>query len=229
MAAAVTASRNRLPTLPHPTAPPNRPHSRPPPTHTNRKATAPLAFVDLQALVADLKDHLGNHGFHIHDEKHYVETYSLLQSWEIEMHPEDACGGGVELSLTMFANPRTLLALEDVMTHSMYDGELPPDEYWAPVEIAFNMPPLDHRPDMVALTAAIAPFSSAELPLTVAALDSVSELAETPQQFVSIKGTTEISLLQLLKGELDLCETLDKLRTISNYLTDQADRWINGK
>ncbi|MGH3744919.1 MAG: phosphoribosylaminoimidazolesuccinocarboxamide synthase, partial [Mycobacteriales bacterium] len=27
-----------------------------------------------------------------HDERHFVETYSLRQVWEVELHPEDGCG-----------------------------------------------------------------------------------------------------------------------------------------
>jgi hypothetical protein len=40
-----------------------------------------LAVIDVAGYVADLKDHAVGHGFHIHDERHFLETYSLRQNW----------------------------------------------------------------------------------------------------------------------------------------------------
>ena len=36
-----------------------------------------MAVIDMSGYVADLKDHAAEHGFHIHDERHFLETYSL--------------------------------------------------------------------------------------------------------------------------------------------------------
>ena len=47
--------------------------------------------------VADLKDHAVEHGFHVHDERHFVESYSLRQNWEVDLHPEEGCEGPVDL------------------------------------------------------------------------------------------------------------------------------------
>jgi len=52
-----------------------------------------MAAIDVAGFVADLKDHAVTHGFHVHDERHFVETYSLRQAWEVDLHPEDGCGG----------------------------------------------------------------------------------------------------------------------------------------
>ncbi len=49
------------------------------------KETARLAVIDVPGFVADLKDHAVDHGFHIHEERHFVETYSLRQTWEVEL------------------------------------------------------------------------------------------------------------------------------------------------
>jgi hypothetical protein len=46
-----------------------------------------VAVIDVAGFVADLKDHAVDHGFHVHDERHFVETYSLRQSWEVDLHP----------------------------------------------------------------------------------------------------------------------------------------------
>ena len=43
-----------------------------------------MAVIDVAGYVADLKDHSVDHGFHVHDERHFVETYSLRQVWEVE-------------------------------------------------------------------------------------------------------------------------------------------------
>ncbi|MEZ5137184.1 MAG: hypothetical protein R2699_19610 [Acidimicrobiales bacterium] len=46
-----------------------------------------MAVIDVAGFVADLKDHAVDHQFHVHDERHFVETYSLRQSWEVDLHP----------------------------------------------------------------------------------------------------------------------------------------------
>jgi hypothetical protein len=46
-----------------------------------------VAVIDLAGFVADLKDHAVEHGFHVHDERHFVESYSLRQNWEVDLHP----------------------------------------------------------------------------------------------------------------------------------------------
>ena len=49
-----------------------------------------MAVIDVAGYIADLKDHATNdHGFHVHDERHLVETYSLRQAWEVDLHPEE--------------------------------------------------------------------------------------------------------------------------------------------
>ena len=85
-----------------------------------------MAVIDMSGYVADLKDHAAEHGFHIHDERHFLETYSLRQAWEVDLHPEEACGGPLDLHLTLESDPRTMLALEDVLLAGA-EGELPPD------------------------------------------------------------------------------------------------------
>ena len=45
-----------------------------------------MAVIDVAGFVSDLKAHAVDHGFHVHDERHFVETYSLRQSWEVDVH-----------------------------------------------------------------------------------------------------------------------------------------------
>ena len=64
-----------------------------------------MAVIDVAGFVADLKDHAVDHGFHVHDERHFVETYSLRQAWEVDLHPEEACGGPLDLHLVARGRP----------------------------------------------------------------------------------------------------------------------------
>ena len=74
-----------------------------------------MAAIDVAGYVAEIKDHSVDHGFHVHDERHFVETYSLRQVWEVDLHPEDGCGGPLDLHLALDVDPRVLLSFEDAV------------------------------------------------------------------------------------------------------------------
>ena len=74
-----------------------------------------VAVIDIAGFVSDLKSHAVDHGFHVHDERHFVETYSLRQLWEVDLHPEEACSGPIDLHVSLEIDPRTLLSFEDVV------------------------------------------------------------------------------------------------------------------
>src|SRR5206468_12574637 len=81
----------------------------PPPRSTLFPYTT-LFRSDVAGYVAELKEHAVDHGFHVHDERHFVETYSLRQAWEVDLHPEEGCGGPLDLHLSLEVDPRVLLA-----------------------------------------------------------------------------------------------------------------------
>src|SRR5207245_8655805 len=85
-----------------------------------------MAAIDVAGYVTELKDHAVDHGFHLHAERHFVETYSLRQVWEVDLHPEEGCNGPLDLHLTRAAEPRTLLASEHVVAELAADAH-PPD------------------------------------------------------------------------------------------------------
>ena len=85
-----------------------------------------MAVIDVAGFVADLKDHAVEHGFHVHDERHFVESYSLRQTWEVDVHPEEGCEGPVDLYLSLEVDPRTLLGFEDAVM-ARPEGDDPPD------------------------------------------------------------------------------------------------------
>ena len=55
-----------------------------------------MAVIDVAGFIADLKSHAVDHGFHVHDERHFVETYSLRQLLEVDLHPEEDCSGPID-------------------------------------------------------------------------------------------------------------------------------------
>ena len=69
-----------------------------------------MAVIDVAGFVADVKSQAIDHGFHVHDERHFVETYSLRQLWEVDLHPEEACAGPIDLHLSLDVDPRAMLA-----------------------------------------------------------------------------------------------------------------------
>ncbi len=185
-----------------------------------------MAAIDLAGYVANLKDHSIEHGFHVHDERHYIETYSLRQSWEIDLHLDGSCGGPLDIHLTISADPRTMLALEDVMMSSP-EGELPPDEFWVPLEFSFNLPPLDNPPDMLKLAAELAPFGSTELPIAVSAIDSMPSVTDAAQRHLNLVARTELSLRKVLDGDDGMCEVFEQCHEIASHILEQSTAWLS--
>ena len=93
-----------------------------------------MAVIDVAGFVADLKDHAVDHGFHVHDERHFVETYSLRQAWEVDLHPEEGCGGPLDLHLALEVDPRMLLASR-TPSSTLPDDDEPPDEFHFPLTL----------------------------------------------------------------------------------------------
>ena len=100
-----------------------------------------MAVVDIAGFVADLKDHAVEHCFHVHDERHFVESYSLRQTWEVDLHPEEGCEGPVDLSLSLVVDPRVLLGFEDAVI-GLPDDDEPDDTYYFPLDFTWALPPL---------------------------------------------------------------------------------------
>ena len=44
--------------------------------------------VDIAGFITDMKAHAVDHGFHVHAERHFIESFSLGQAWEVDLHPE---------------------------------------------------------------------------------------------------------------------------------------------
>ncbi len=184
-----------------------------------------LAVIDVPGFVAELKDHAVDHGFHVHDERHFVETYSLRQVWEVDLHPEEACGGPLDLHLALEAEPRVLLAFEDEVIGL---GELddPPDRFFFPLSFTWALPPLPYGPDLLLLATELAGVGGPDLPLDVSAIDSFGAVTDAPERSLTIVARVQVSLARILGGEELLCETLDACLAVSRYLLDRAPAWL---
>ena len=184
-----------------------------------------MAVIDVAGFVADLKDHAVDHGFHVHDERHFVETYSLRQAWEVDLHPEEACGGPLDLHLSLEVDPRALLAFEDAVL-AQGDDEKPPDEFPFPLMFTWSLPPLPSPPRSARARDRARRRRRHELPLEVSAIDSFPSATDAPERSINVVARLEVGLDRVYLGEEQLCDTLDRCLAVSQYLLDRAPSWI---
>ena len=185
-----------------------------------------MAVIDVAGFVADLKDHAVEHGFHVHDERHFVESYSLRQTWEVDVHPEEGCEGPVDLYLSLEIDPRVLLGFEDVVM-MMPEGEDPPDEYSFPLNFTWGLPPLPQGPDLLVVATELAGIGGPELPLEVSAIDSIPAATDAPERSLRVVAHQHVSLLRLREGDAVSCELLDRCLAVSRHLLAQSGGWID--
>src|SRR5436305_6920986 len=151
-----------------------------------------MAVIDVAGFIADLKDHAADHGFHVHDERHFVETYSLRQASEVALHPEEACNGPLDLHLSLEVDPRQLLAFEDaVMT--LPDGDDPDDTFHFPLLFTWTLPPLPKGPDLLVLATELAGVGGPELPLEVSAIDSFAAVTDAAERSLTIAARLQFA------------------------------------
>ena len=184
-----------------------------------------MAAIDIAGFVADLKDHAVDHGFHVHDEQHFVETYSLRQAWEVDLHPEDGCGGPVDLHMSLDVDPRALLAFEDALL-GLPDDVDPPDEFHFPLVLTWSLPPMPHGPDLLHLAIDLAPVGGLEMPLEVTATDTFASATDAGERRISIIARHPISLARVAKGEDQLCDLFERGRAVSDFLLEAAKTWL---
>ena len=181
--------------------------------------------MDIAGFVTYLKDHSMEHGFHVHDERHFVETYSLRQAWEIDVHPADACGGPLDLHVALEVDPRVLLGFEDFMAELDMDEDPQSDDVF-PLVFNWSLPPLRKPPDLLVLAAELAGVAGPALPIEVASTDSFAPLDESPEKKLSLVGRIDLRLTDIWSGQADLCDVLDRAREVSELLVKEAQDWV---
>ena len=186
-----------------------------------------MAVVDIAVFVADLKDHAAEHGFHVHDERHFVETYSMRQFFEVDLHPEAACGGPLDLHLSLDLEPRTLMAFEDEVM-SLSDDDDPSDDLVVQIVFTWALPPLENGPDLLVLATELAGLGGPDLPTQVSAIDSFESVTDAPQRSLGVTARLETPLAALFRGDDTnwMCDALERSRAISEYLLDRAPAWL---
>ncbi len=185
-----------------------------------------MAVIDLQGFVADLKDHVAEHGFHVHDERHFIETYTNRQTWEVDLHPDRACDGPLDMHVALEIDPRTLIRFEDEVTRVGEQGE-PSTEIAAPVTISFALPPLPAGPDLLVLATDLAGIGSTELPLEVSAVDSFAAVTDAAERAIAIVSRIEVVLTRIFLGQEVLCDVLDRCSAVAEFLLDRAPVWLD--
>jgi hypothetical protein len=187
-----------------------------------------VAVIDIAGFVTDLKSHAVDHGFHVHDERHFVETYSLRQLWEVDLHPEEACSGPIDLHVSLEIDPRTLLSFEDLVLAMEDPDDDPPEGFTFPLIFTWTFPPLTNPPDLLVLATEVAGLGGVDLPLEVSAIDSFHKVTDAPERSLSVIGRVPVSLSHVYKGDNEtVCTVLDRCRAVSLDLLDRVPAWID--
>lgn len=201
----------------------------PDPVPLERMVVDPIGLaamaIDIAGFVADLKEHAIEHGFHVHDERHFVETYSLRQSWEVDVHPEEACNGPLDLHLALDVDPRVLLSFLDRLDQMGDEFEEPEDDWRLQLFFNWGLPPLTNPPDLLVLATDLAGIAGTDVPVDVSAIDSFAAVTDAPERRLQLVGRTEVSLASMIMGREQLCGALDRSKDISLYLLDRMPSW----
>jgi hypothetical protein len=182
--------------------------------------------IDVAGFVADLKEHATEHGFHVHDERHFIETYSLRQSMEVDVHPEAGCGGPIDLHLALDVDPKVILSLRERLDEMDDQFEEPGDDYHLDLFFNWSVPPLQQPPDLLVLATDLAGIGGVSLAVEVAAIDSYGAVTDAPDKRLALTGKSSVSLVDVLMGREQLCDVLDRSREVSEYLLDRVGDWM---
>ena len=186
-----------------------------------------MAVIDVAGFVADLKSQAIDHGFHVHDERHFVETYSLRQLWEVDLHPEEACGGPIDLHLSLDVDPRAMLGFEDEVMKLDEIDDPPPTGFTFPLIFTWTLPPLPKPPDLLVLATELAGVGGVDLPVEVSAIDSFPSVTDAPERSLSIVARITIDLADVYLNDDDAIEAaLDRCKHVSLYLLERAATWL---
>lgn len=183
--------------------------------------------VDLASTITYLKDHALEHGFHVHDERHFIETYTLRQSWEIDVHPADACTGPLDLHIAVDVEPRLLLQFEDALNETDDVPEDDNDKYTVTFFFNWSLPPLETPPDLIMLSAELAGIGGIDLPIEVSSVESMGALSSSEDRRLSVVGVVKRSLVDLMFRQDSFCEVFDRVHEVSMHLVEHAGDWTD--
>jgi hypothetical protein len=174
-----------------------------------------MAFIDVPGFIADLKGFAIDEGFHVHDERHFVETYSLRQWWEVDIHPEAGCGSQMDLHISLDVDPRILLAFEDAASTASELSEIP-DDFFFPLTLTWSSPLPMPEAQLRKLGAQVRKMTS--LTIELAATDSYSVVGEALERRATITARHGMSLRSIAEGTEHVERVLAEAHEISLYL-----------
>jgi len=149
----------------------------------------------------------------------------MRQAWEVDLHPAHACGGPLDMHLSLEIEPRTMLSFEDVIV-SLPEGVTPPDDHLLPLTVTWSMPPLQAGPDLLVLATELAGVGGPELLLEGSAADAYTGVIDAPQRTINIVSRNTTSLSRLFMGQEDLSDLFRRLAAVSEFLVDSAPVWL---
>lgn len=186
-----------------------------------------MAVIDVAGFVADLKSQAIDHGFHVHDERHFVETYSLRQLWEVDLHPEEACSGPIDLHLSLDVDPRAMLGFEDEVMKLDDLDDAPPTGFSFPLVFTWTLPPLSDPPNLLKLATDLAGVGGVELPVEVTAIDSYPSVTDASERSLTIHARTSVDLGDVyLNNDESVAAHLERCKHVSLYLLELAPDWL---
>jgi hypothetical protein len=181
--------------------------------------------IDIAGFITYVKDHAIEHGFHVHDERHFIETFSLRQSFEVDLHPESACDGPLDLNLAFDIEPRVLLRLEDWVKEHEEEITEAVESFQLPIYFNWALPTMQSPPDLVVLAAELAGIGGFDLPIEVSGVESTGAISTGADMRLSLVGRVEMSLVDVMMGQEQLCDILDRCREVSEYLVTASEAW----
>ena len=184
--------------------------------------------VDLAGFITDMKSHAVEHGFHVHAERHFIESYSLGQAWEVDLHPEEACEGPLEMLMVLEVDPRVILAFEDRVAEHLEMEQEQDQRLQLPLFFKWALPPLPKPPDLLILATELAGVSGTTLPVEVSATDTYMSVTDPSSRSLSLVGHLDLSLREMSMRELKICDVLECAHGVSMWLLEQARVWLDG-
>lgn len=187
-----------------------------------------MAVIDVAGFIADVKSQAIDHGFHVHDERHFVETYSLRQLWEVDLHPDEACSGPIDLHLSLDVDPRAMLGFEDEVMKLDELEDAPPHGFTFPLLFTWTLPPLPLPPDLLVLATDLAGIGGMDLPVEVSAIDSFPSVTDAPERSLSIVAKMTVDLSDVYMNQDDaVTAALERCKHVSLYLLERAPVWLD--
>lgn len=184
-------------------------------------------MIDVAGFIADLKSQAIDYEFHVHDERHFVETYSLRQLWEVDLHPAEACTGPIDLHMALDVDPRALLGFEDSVLELDHPDDDPPTGFSFPMVFTWTLPPLAKSPDLLVLATEVAGVGGLDLPVEVSAIDSFPSVTDAPERSLSIVARIALDLADVyLHNDSPVGHALDRCKDVSMFLLERAGDWL---